>query len=129
MIIAYAYGGSLKAWLTYPGKSVPINTLSDILESNLPWRMVISGQQEETIMAESKDPTIQKVWLGKEVAEYSANSRIEGAYLGQEVFLDFKSGMEAAAFVKFSSMTGDPLVHISPVPVLMKHQVGWAFNK
>ena len=35
MILANAYGGNLKAWLTYPEKSKPINTLSDVIGDDL----------------------------------------------------------------------------------------------
>ena len=36
-----AYGGNLKAFLTNPGTGQPIDTLSDVLKSGLPWGMVI----------------------------------------------------------------------------------------
>ena len=40
-IINSAYGGNLKAFLTNPGTGQPIDTLSDVLKSGLPWGMVI----------------------------------------------------------------------------------------
>lgn len=39
-VIGASYSGSLKAFLTNPGYSSPINTLGDVLESGLPWGMV-----------------------------------------------------------------------------------------
>jgi hypothetical protein len=39
-VIGSAYSGSLKAFLTTPGYSSPIESLGDVLDSGLPWGMV-----------------------------------------------------------------------------------------
>lgn len=81
VVIVASYGGNLKAFLTtpsYSGKDLneqpnlisspheyscltaePITTLKGILESGLPWNMVLYGEEEEIEMARSSDPVIR----------------------------------------------------------------------
>jgi len=60
LIITQSYAGNLKAYLTTPAYSKPIDTLQEVIESNLPWGMVLYGEEEEELMANSEDPIIQK---------------------------------------------------------------------
>ena len=42
------------------------NSLTDVLESGLPWHLILYGEEEEGIMAASPDPTIQAIWQDKQ---------------------------------------------------------------
>ena len=39
LIISNSYGGSLKAFLTSPQRTNPIDTLEQVIDSELPWEM------------------------------------------------------------------------------------------
>ncbi len=121
----------MKAWLTLPTQTEAINTLADVLDSKLQFRMVMLGQDEETTMAESTDPVVQKIWKDKIEMPYTKHSPLNGVYYDEEVLLDLKSGIEPAVYVNFSTSTGDPLVYVAPRPALphLIHGMGWGFNK
>ena len=52
-----------------------------VIESNLPWGMVLYGEEEEEMMANSEDPIIQTIWNEKIVAPYNAVPQIkQGVY-------------------------------------------------
>lgn len=57
--------------MTNPLFTQPIETLEELVESGLPWGMVLYGEEEEEMMAESTDPIIQIIWRDKIVTEYS----------------------------------------------------------
>ena len=65
MVVTSAYQGNLRAFLTTPTFSSPINTLAEVIESGLPWGMVMYGEEEERLMAESTDPVISTIWNDK----------------------------------------------------------------
>ena len=65
LIISSAYSGNLKAFLTTPSFSDPMNSLKDVVESGLPWGMVLYGEDEERLMQQSQDPIIQTIWREK----------------------------------------------------------------
>ena len=75
-IATASYAGNLKAFLTTPTYTKPMNTLSDVLKSNLPWGMVLYGEEEEEMMAQSTDPVIKKVWDDKVIEEYHPTPRV-----------------------------------------------------
>ena len=54
---------------------------------------------------------------------------VENVRAGKAIFIDWKSGLEFAIYVKFSTPRGDPLVHLSSRPVFMPNFPGWAFHK
>ena len=70
-VISASYAGILKAFLTNPTYESSIETLVDILDSGLPWDMVLYGEEIERLMAESDDPVISKIWRDKGIAEYA----------------------------------------------------------
>ena len=41
----------------------------------------------------------------------------------------FTAGLEPAIFVKYSTPSGKPLVHLAPRPVFMPNYAGWGFFK
>ncbi len=91
--------------------------------------MVLYGEEEQTMMAQSEDPIIKTIWEEKYIAEYAPVPKIDGVYKGTDVFIDWKSGLEPAVFVRYSTPAGDPLVHIAPDPVFMPNYPGWGFYK
>ena len=48
-----------------------------VIESNLPWGMVLYGEEEEEMMANSQDPIIQTIW----------NQKIEGIFKKTDIWL------------------------------------------
>ena len=65
MVIGASYTGNLRAFLITPTLTKPINTLAEVVESGLEWGMVMYGEEEERMMAESTDPVISTIWRDK----------------------------------------------------------------
>ena len=76
VIIAASYAGDLVSFLTTPTYSASINSLKKVLESGLPWEMVLYGEEEEAMMARSTDPVIKKIWQDKDVVEFSPTPKV-----------------------------------------------------
>nr|XP_040569314.1 glutamate receptor ionotropic, delta-2-like [Lepeophtheirus salmonis] len=127
-VMSAAYGGELKAYLTTPTFSNPINTLEDVVENDLPWGMILYGELEESIMAQSKDKIVQKIWADKIVLEYQVLPQIEPVYKGEMILIDWKNGLTPGLKVEFSTSGGDPLLYMSPHPIFMNNYSGWAFK-
>ena len=47
---------------------------------------------------------------------YFTNSKIRPVYDGEKVFIDWKSSMEPAIFVRYSTPAGEPLIHMASKP-------------
>ena len=65
LVIGSSYTGNLKAHLTTPTFTQPINSLAEVIESGLEWGMVMYGEEEERMMAQSTDPVISTIWKYK----------------------------------------------------------------
>ncbi len=50
-------------------------------------------------------------------------------YRGKSVFIDWKSGLEVAIHVHYSTPSGEPLINQAPNPVFMPNYPGWGFYK
>ena len=70
-VITSGYSGNLKAFLTTPKMSEPIDTVEKLVESGLPWSMTLYGEAIEDELANSEDPVIQKFWKEKIVVPHS----------------------------------------------------------
>jgi hypothetical protein len=78
-----SYSGELKAYMTTPAYTSPIKTLSGVIESGLPWHMVLYGEEEEVLMSVSKDPVIKKIWNDKLIVEYASTPNVVSVTLLQ----------------------------------------------
>ena len=109
----------------------PIDSLRDVLESGLPWGMVLYGEEEEQMMASSPEGSdIRTIWDEKIIKPYSPTvAEVDSVLAGDLIFIDWKSGLEPAIFSKYSTPSGDPLVHLSSRPVFMPNYPGWGFFK
>ena len=76
LVASSSYAGNLKAFLTTPSFTKPINTLAEVLASGLPWGMVLYGEEEEEMMAQSEDPVVRRIWQEKIVTEYSPTPKV-----------------------------------------------------
>ncbi len=61
-----SYGGNLRAFLLKPQYPEPIETVNDILESGLNWKMVVYGDHFERHIVKNEP----RLWNGKEVVGY-----------------------------------------------------------
>ena len=89
--------------------------------------MVLYGEEEEEMMANSNDPIIKTIWQSKIEAEYSPVPQIRSVYDRKSVFIDWKSGIESAINVRYTTRAGDPLIHVAPDPVFMPKYPGMHF--
>ena len=69
-IISSAYAGNLKAFLTTKIVSKPINTLEEIINGGLPWKISIISHDDQLVLQETKNPTLQKIWKFREHVGY-----------------------------------------------------------
>ncbi len=76
LVMSSSYSGALKAYMTTPTFTAAINTLKGVLDSGLPWSMVLYGEEEEAMMAQSTDPIIKKIWDEKKVEQYSPTPKV-----------------------------------------------------
>ena len=102
-----------------------------MLKSGLPWGMVLYGEEEEQMMASSPvGSDIRTIWDQKIIKPYSPTvAQVDSVLAGDLIFIDWKSGLEPAIFSKYSTPSGDPLVHLSSRPVFMPNYPGWGFFK
>ena len=70
LILSSGYSGNLKAYLTTPSYTAPMNNLKDVIDSGLPWAMVLYGEDEQRMMAESQNPIIKTIWEEKITEKY-----------------------------------------------------------
>ena len=56
-----------------PTFTKPIQTLKEVVESGLEWGMVMYGEEEERMMAQSTDPVISAIWKYKVEEPYRPN--------------------------------------------------------
>ena len=75
----------------------------------------------------SQDPIMQTIWNEKIGMPYNAVPQIRPVYDGEQAFIDWKSSMEPAIFVRYSTPAGDPLIHMSPNPLFMPKSSGKYF--
>ena len=72
MVISYAYSGNLVSFMTVPKLAMPIDKLEEVLDSGLPWEMVVYGVEVEDAMASGTlGPVVKELWEGKIPREYS----------------------------------------------------------
>ena len=76
----------------------------------------------------SQDPIMQTIWNEKIGMPYQAVPQIRPVYDGEQAFIDWKSSMEPAIFVRYSTPAGDPLIHMSPNPLFMPKSSGKYFT-
>ena len=65
LIISQGYAGNLKAHLTKPSLTPPIDTLEKFARSGLPMAVNNDGEEENLAMEVSTDPTIRHIWDNK----------------------------------------------------------------
>ena len=70
-VLSIFYSGVLRASLISPYYSMPIETVHDIVHSGLPWKMVLFGSPEETMLSKNPDESYITFWRDKEVVPYS----------------------------------------------------------
>ena len=77
MIISYAYSGNLVSFMTVPKLALPIDKLEEVLDSGLPWEMVVYGVEVEDAMASGAlGPVVKELWEGKIPREYSPTPQV-----------------------------------------------------
>ena len=94
LVISASYSGELRAYMINPSFTSPISTLQQVVDSGLPWGMVLYGEEEEEMMAASEDPVIKRIWNEKYVEVYSQTPKIDRVFDGTGVFIDWKSGLD-----------------------------------
>jgi hypothetical protein len=66
--------------MTIPSLSNPINNLREVLESGLPWEMVIYGDEAEVQMAKSENPFVKRMWAEKVEVKFAPTPQVHMNY-------------------------------------------------
>ena len=92
--------------------------------------MGIYGEEEEETMANSNDPVLRKIWVEKiELFDGPGYETVKPTYEGKQIMINWKSGIESVALVKFATPQGDPLINIVYEPIFTANFNGWTFYK
>ena len=82
------------------------------------------GEEEEEMMASSKDPVIQTIWKEKNVVPYAPVPDIFGVYKGEKVFVDWKSAFDPLIYSRYSTPNGESLIHVASRPLFLPNYPG-----
>ena len=72
LLLTAGYGGNLRAFLLQPMYEDSIDDMQDMINSQIPWEIGLSGENVEVQMAESNHPLMKKVWDEKIEVWYEA---------------------------------------------------------
>ena len=62
MVMSASYGGNLKAYLSTPSFTEPIDSLEQIDSSGYGLDILLGGEEEEKMMETSTDPLMMRIW-------------------------------------------------------------------
>ena len=62
LVITASYAGEIRSFFINPGTTSPLDTLDQVVESELGWGLILYGEEEEKVMAASNDPIISRIW-------------------------------------------------------------------
>ena len=66
---------------------------------------------------------IRQIWEGKILREWVPVLQLQNVYRGESVFVDYKSNIDPAIGMHYSTPSGEPLVHRSTVSVLPPYRL------
>lgn len=69
-VLSVSWGGELRAFILKPEYSSPIDSVHDVLDSGLPYTMVLFGGEIEQHLMERPERHYQELWKGKTVVDY-----------------------------------------------------------
>ncbi len=130
-VITSGYGGNLKAFLTTPKLSEPIDTIPRLLESGLPWTMVLYGEAVEHHLSTSVDPAIRRFWDGKDVIRHHhfPYEQMKAVYERKMVFVQYHPILRKMVNIGFTMPNGEKLIHIvDDLGVFPGTYYVWAFH-
>ena len=79
----------------------------------------------DQMLKSSQDPILQKIWTGKtEIKHKDIAQTTLGVYKGENIRIGWRAGLTGSAVVKYSTPSGDPLIHISNHPYLFTSILG-----
>ena len=107
-------------------RSEPILFFPKVVESNIPWHKAVYGGPADVMLSSNPDPVYTKLWADKISLGYSQKDMDEsfsGVYDGKNIVIDWHSGM-SQYLAKYSTPSGNPLIHISKTPYMRVYQQG-----
>ncbi len=69
VILGMSYSSSLKSFLTTPDMVPSLNSLAEIVDTDLPLKMQLYGTAEEAFISRMTDPVHKKFWQKKIVLD------------------------------------------------------------
>ncbi len=79
-----------------------------MLDSGLDWKMVLYGEEEEEMMAQSEDPVVKEIWDRKIVEEYSPTPQVKATWKTYKLIVELGPDLmkvqgKVAKFLQFFS--------------------------
>ena len=100
------------------------NFVTQVVEGNIPWHRVVYGGPFDNMLKSSQDPVYRKIWTDKKALKRTELSEsMLGVYNGNNIVIDWKHGLEQF-LAKYSTPSGDPLIHISNTPYMRVYIMG-----
>ena len=72
MVMGASYTGNLKAYLTTPSFTEPIDSLEQIDASGYELEIIAGGEEEAVMMETSTDPLMMRIWSKMNILEFEA---------------------------------------------------------
>ncbi len=131
LVALSSYSGNLKAFLMTPTIDKPVESLADLVKSNLKWNFVLYGEPSEKVLETSQDPVLKKFWQNKEVVKYKdfPYERMKEVYKGNSVMIEYVDYIRTIVEAAFTLPNGEPLVHVpKSVGFNSSGYATWAFH-
>ncbi len=118
MIFTSAYGGNLRAFLMTPQYEKAIDTMHDIVNSKLPWTMILYGEEVEAHLMTSKNPIEKAFWNGKTAVGYEPFSySLKGVLERKQILIQWFAESEVMLKKYLRRQNGEYIVHRSKYPL------------
>ncbi|XP_045620111.1 glutamate receptor ionotropic, kainate glr-3-like [Procambarus clarkii] len=125
-LVTSYYKTSLTATLAAPSIPPTIDTLHQLLRSNLKFGMIDAKGSEFQLFSTSNVTLYQKMF--KEMSFYSSSESMQRVAAGHYAYIYFKSNLETIVSTKFTSLGGKTDLHVASEN-FFPGGYGWAFPK
>ncbi|XP_069941479.1 probable glutamate receptor isoform X3 [Cherax quadricarinatus] len=126
MVTLTSYIAMLTASFTLPKLSPTLNSLEDLVQSDLAWGIQQHEAADYQLLKLSEVPLYQKVYKGLKVCP-SLDDCLIRARDTKYAFIAWRLYMEDRIAIRFTSVTGEQKLHIA-TNNFFPSDIGWAFN-
>ncbi|KAG7162133.1 Ionotropic receptor 93a-like 20 [Homarus americanus] len=126
LLLTTYYKTSLTAALAVPSAPPTIDTLDQLIRSNLEYGMIDAKGSEYQLFSSSNVPLYQEMF--KHMNYYSSAESMNLVAEGKYAYIYFKSNLETIVTTQYTSMNGETDLHVA-YEEFFPGGYGWAFPK